>query len=231
MDATDDSSPQLATLAGALADRTRASFCLALLDGRAWTAGELARHARVARSTASEHLDRLGAVGLIAEEHQGRHRYVRLADPEVAELVEHLSARAPHPTPPGSLRAATARGALARARTCYDHLAGALGVGVTDAMIERGLLDPEGWAITPDGLAWFADLGIDVERARGARRPFARRCLDWTERRPHLAGTSGAAICQRFFDTHWLERIGSGRAVRLTPAGRSALSGALRHEF
>ena len=83
MDATDDSSPQLATLAGALADRTRASFCLALLDGRAWTAGELARHARVARSTASEHLDRLAAVGLIAEEHQGRHRYVRLADPEV----------------------------------------------------------------------------------------------------------------------------------------------------
>ena len=231
MDATDDSSPQLATLAGALADRTRASFCLALLDGRAWTAGELARHARVARSTASEHLDRLAAVGLIAEEHQGRHRYVRLADPEAAELVEHLSARAPHPTPPGSLRAATARGALARARTCYDHLAGSLGVGITDAMIECGLLDAEGWAITPDGLAWFADLGIDVEQARSARRPFARRCLDWTERRPHLAGTSGAAICQRFFDTHWLERIGSGRAVRLTPTGRSALSKSLRRDL
>ncbi len=231
MNAADDSSPQLATLAAALADRTRASFCLAMLDGRAWTAGELARHAQVARSTATEHLDRLAAVGLIAEERQGRHRYVRLADAEVAELVEHLSARAPHPAAVQTLRAATARGALARARTCYDHLAGALGVAVTDAMIERGLLDGEGWAITPSGLSWFADLGVDVETARSARRPFARRCLDWTERRPHLAGTSGAAMCERFFDQRWLERIGSGRAVRLTSSGRRALAASLRREF
>jgi DNA-binding transcriptional ArsR family regulator len=231
VDAADDSSPQLATLAAALADRTRASFCLAMLDGRAWTAGELARHARVARSTASEHLDRLAAVGLIAEEHQGRHRYVRLADPEVAELVEHLSARAPHPAPARSLRSAAARGALGRARTCYDHLAGALGVAVTDAMIERGLLDAGGWSITPGGLAWFAELGVDVEGARDARRPFARRCVDWTERRPHLAGTSGAAMCRRFFDANWIERIGSGRAVRLTPSGREILSGSLRREL
>ncbi len=231
MNAADDSSPQLATLAGALADRTRASFCLAMLDGRAWTAGELARHAQVARSTATEHLDRLAAVGLIAEERQGRHRYVRLADAEAAELVEHLSARAPHPAPVHTLRAATARGALARARTCYDHLAGALGVGVTDAMIERGLLDGEGWAITPSGLSWFADLGVDVERARSSRRPFARRCLDWTERRPHLAGRSGAALCERFFDQRWLERIGSGRAVRLTSSGHRALAASLHREF
>ena len=231
MDASDDGSPQLATLAAALADRTRASFCLAMLDGRAWTAGELARHARVARSTASEHLDRLAAVGLIAEEHQGRHRYVRLADPEVAELVEHLSIRAPLPAPVRSLRAASARGALARARTCYDHLAGALGVAVTDAMIERGLLDAGGWAITPDGLAWLGDLGVDVEKAREARRPFTRRCIDWTERRPHLAGTSGAAMCERFFAAGWIERIGTGRAVRLTPTGGRALSDSLERQF
>ena len=225
----DDASPQLAALAGALADRTRASFCLAMLDGRAWTAGELARHARVARSTASEHLDRLVSAGLIAEEHQGRHRYVRLADAEVAELVEDLSSRAPGAEPPRSLRAASARGALARARTCYDHLAGALGVTITDAMIERGLLD--GSQITPGGLAWFADLGIDVEAARSARRPFVRRCLDWTERRPHLAGASGAAMCRRFFDARWLERIGTGRAVRLTTSGHAELSRSLGREF
>src|SRR4051794_9051183 len=132
-----DGSPQIAIVAGALADRTRASFCLALLDGRAWTAGELARHAGVARSTASEHLDRLVAAGLVSEEHQGRNRYVRLADDEVAELVEHLGARAPGQAPVSSLRAASARDAVARARTCYDHLAGRLGGALTDAMADR----------------------------------------------------------------------------------------------
>src|SRR5262249_45914114 len=124
---TTDGAAEMARLAGALAARTRASFCLALLDGRAWTAGELALRAGVARSTASEHLDRLVADGLIVEERQGRHRYVRLADADTAELIESLSARAPVPVgAPASLRAATAQTALQRGRTCYDHLAGRL---------------------------------------------------------------------------------------------------------
>jgi DNA-binding transcriptional ArsR family regulator len=223
---TSDGAAEMARLAGALADRTRASFCLMLLDGRAWTAGELAQRAGVARSTASEHLDRLVADGLLAEERQGRHRYVRLADADAAELIESLSARAPVPSGmPASLRAATARTALQRGRTCYDHLAGSLGVTITDAMIERRLLD--GWVITPDGMTWLADLGVDVHGARGSRRPFVRRCLDWTERRPHLAGGSAAALCQRLFDLGWVERIGTGRAVRLTPDGRQGLGAAL----
>ncbi|HZE48535.1 MAG TPA: winged helix-turn-helix domain-containing protein [Jatrophihabitantaceae bacterium] len=227
---SDDGAAELARLAGALADRTRASFCLALLDGRAWTAGELARLGGVARSTASEHLDRLLADGLIVEQRQGRHRYVRLADHEAADLVEQLSARAPQPVPhPTSLRAATSHAALARGRTCYDHLAGALGVGVTDAMVERGLLDD--WAVTAKGRAWLSDLGVDVEPARTGRRPFVRSCLDWTERRPHLAGAIGAALCRHCFDAKWIERIGSGRAVRLTPSGRHALGASLQHEF
>src|SRR6266508_3730069 len=129
------SSAQLAGFAGLLADDTRAAFCLALLDGRAWTAGELARHASVARSTATEHLNRLIAGGLLTEERQGRHRYVRLAGPEVATLIEDLSAfLTPAPTPPRTLRAASASAAMARARTCYDHFAGRLGVALTDAM-------------------------------------------------------------------------------------------------
>jgi DNA-binding transcriptional ArsR family regulator len=225
-----DGAAETARLAGALADRTRASFCLALLDGRAWTAGELAQWAGVARSTASEHLDRLVADGLLVEERQGRHRYLRLADADAAELIESLSARSPAPSAaPASLRVATARAALQRGRTCYDHLAGWLGVTITDAMIERGLLD--GWTLTPGGLAWLADLGVDVHSARGSRRPFVRRCLDWTERRPHLAGGSAAALCQRLFDVRWVERIGTGRAVRLTPDGRQGLSAALQREF
>jgi DNA-binding transcriptional ArsR family regulator len=227
---TSDGAAEMARLAGALADRTRASFCLALLDGRAWTAGELAQRAGVARSTASEHLDRLVADGLIVEERQGRHRYVRLADADTAELIEFLSARAPVPSgAPGSLRAATARTALQRGRTCYDHLAGWLGVTITDAMIERRLLDA--WELTPGGMAWLGDLGVDVRGARDSRRPFVRRCLDWTERRPHLAGGSAAALCQRLFDLRWVERIGTGRAVRLTPVGRQGLGVALQREF
>lgn len=225
---SDNGATEMARLAGALADRTRAAFCLALLDGRAWTAGELARAGGVARSTASEHLDRLVADGLLTEVRQGRHRYLRLADPEVAELVEHLSARAPLPHPAASsLGSVTKRSALARGRTCYDHLAGQLGVRLTDAMIDRGLLD--GWAITSHGRDWLAELRIELPH--DSRRPLARSCLDWTERRPHVAGAVGAALCRHSLDAGWIERIGSGRAVRLTTAGRRALRASLQVEF
>jgi DNA-binding transcriptional ArsR family regulator len=230
-----DPCPELSALAAVLADRTRASFCLAVLDGRAWTSGELARHAGVARSTASEHLDRLVSAGLLVQERQGRHRYVRLADTQTAELIESMVAHARVHAPvaaPRSLRAASAGQALARARTCYDHLAGALGVGLADVMTQRGLLQRDGdWLVTGSGLEWLADLGVDLDRTRGSRRPFARPCLDWTERRPHLAGAAAAAICERFFAVRWIERIGSGRAVRLTPTGRRGLTDSLRHDF
>ncbi len=223
------SAPALASMAALLADRTRAAFCLALLDGRAWTAGELARHAGVSAPTASEHLTRLVAAGLLTEERQGRHRYVRLADPATAQLLEDLVAHplvaGPLPDAPRTLRAATVSAALARGRTCYDHLAGRLGVAVTEAMTGAGLLRQDaGCAVTDTGLAWLADaLGADPVLWRRSRRPLARACLDWTERRPHLAGVAGAVVCQRLFDRGWLTRVGSGRAVRLTPAGRSAL--------
>ncbi|WP_174535214.1 ArsR/SmtB family transcription factor [Micromonospora chalcea] len=218
----------LAGFAALLADPTRAGFCLTLLDGRAWTAGELARAAGVTASTASDHLTRLVAGGLLVEERQGRHRYVRLAGPAVAQLVEDLAARAPAPdTPPRTLRAASAATALAYARTCYDHLAGRLGVLVHDALLTRGVLDRSGGlALTGAGVSWLAGLGVPVEPLRAARRPLVRDCLDWTERRPHLAGALGAALCGRFFDLGWTTR-GAGRAVRLTAAGRDALADAL----
>lgn len=213
----------LAALAALLADDTRASFCLALLDGRAWTATELARHAGVAASTATGHLNLLVAGGLLAEERQGRHRYVRLADVSAAELIESLASLAPaRAAAPGSLSAVSRRQAMARARTCYDHLAGALGVSIADAMTERGLLDWEqGLALTASGAAWLARLDITLPPAR--RRLPVRSCLDWTERRPHLAGSAGAALCAHAFGAGWITRIGSGRAVMLTDAGRGAL--------
>lgn len=217
-------STELAALAGLLADRTRAAICLALLDGRAWTAGELARHAGVAQSTASEHLTRLIAGGVLAEERQGRHRYVRLASPREAALVEDLAAYlAPVPAPTGSLKAVTAHTALTRARTCYDHLAGRLGVAITDAMTSAGYLDA-GFALTAAGRDWMTGpVGVEPERLKPGRRPLARSCLDWTERRPHLAGLAGAVLCARFRDSGWIRPVGTGRAVRLTPTGQDAL--------
>ncbi|HZN76542.1 MAG TPA: winged helix-turn-helix domain-containing protein [Micromonosporaceae bacterium] len=225
-----NASTELARLGALLADDTRARFCLALLDGRAWTAGELARHARVAPSTATEHLNRLIAAGLCAEERQGRHRYVRLAGPHIAALLEDLTALfEPVPPPVRSLKDATVANALARGRTCYDHLAGRLGVAVTDAMTDTGLLQQtKGFALTDAGLDWLTGtLGIDAETLHRTRRPLVRGCLDWTERRPHLAGTAGALICRHFLDRRWVVRIGSGRAVRVTPSGRAALRGLL----
>ncbi|MFH9724944.1 ArsR/SmtB family transcription factor [Streptomyces sp. NPDC017254] len=218
----------LAALAALFADETRAAFLLALLDGRAWTAGELARHAGVAPSTASEHLGKLVTGGVLAEERQGRHRYVRLADAGIAHLVEDLTARSEPPVaaPHRSLGAANAGRAMARGRTCYDHLAGRLGIAITEAMTVRGLLRQDtGFALTDPGLAWFGELGIPLER-RG-RRPVARGCLDWTERRPHLAGLAGAALCRHALDAGWCVRIGSERAVKVTGAGESALYASL----
>ncbi|MEU9062782.1 helix-turn-helix domain-containing protein [Streptomyces sp. NPDC048430] len=216
-------SPALAALAILLADGTRASFCLALLDGRAWTAIELARHAAVAASTATGHLNLLVRGGLLTQERQGRHRYVRLAGPDTAELIEKLASMAPRRADlPRSLPAANRSRALARARTCYDHLAGALGVAITEAMTDRGLLDWEqGLTLTSDGTAWLAELGIALPPATW--RPPVRSCLDWTERRPHLAGAVGAALCRHTFDAGWITRIGTSRAVALTDAGQRAL--------
>ncbi|MFF3665699.1 ArsR/SmtB family transcription factor [Microtetraspora malaysiensis] len=220
-----DSQIALTRLAGLLADGTRAAFCLALLDGRAWTAGELARHAGVAPSTASEHLSRLVAGGVLAEEHQGRHRYVRLADPAVAQLIEDMAAHDPPAnSPPGTLRVAGARRALAFARTCYDHMAGRLGVAVADALSGHGLLERRtGFAFTEAGTSWLEDVLGSLPGTTG-RRPLARQCLDWTERRPHLAGTAGAALCRHALDQGWVTRIGSGRALTVGPAGAEAFS-------
>lgn len=213
----------VARLAALLAEPTRATMCLALLDGAAWTAGELGSAAGVARSTASEHLDRLVAGGLLTEERQGRHRYLRLASSGAAQLVESLAAHAGPGAPPRSLRAVTASTALARGRTCYDHLAGRLGVAVMDALVDRGLVAVRrGVAVTDEGQAWFLARGVDLDGLAAERRPLVRACLDWTERRPHLAGAAGAALCARWLADGWVAR-GGGRAVEVTAAGHRAL--------
>lgn len=211
---------ETAALAALLADPTRAGVCLALADGRAWTATELCRRTGVGASTMSAHLGRLIGGGVLVERRQGRHRYVALADGEVTALVEALAARAaPGATTAPTLRAHRAEEAMARARTCYDHLAGALGCAVAEAMVGRGLLTAE-LGVTGPGREWFARLGAPLPE-RG-RRPLARACLDWTERRHHLAGAAGAVLCAHAFEAGWCVRVGSSRAVRVTGAGRRA---------
>jgi DNA-binding transcriptional ArsR family regulator len=211
--------PDIASLAALLADRTRAAFCLALLDGRAWTATQLARLAGVAPSTATGHLNRLVAGGLLTEERTGRHRHVRLADSGAAEMIEALAARAPKRlVPVRSLTAARQYRALGFARVCYDHLGGALAVAITDAMTERTLLSWEsGPALTPAGSAWLRDLGIAQDTT-----PHVRTCLDWTEGRSHLAGAVAAAVFHHALRESWLVPAEGSRVVRLTPTGRAA---------
>ncbi len=217
--------PDLAEFAGLLADRTRAAFCLALLDGRAWTASELARTAGVAQSTASAHLDRLVRGGILAEERQGRNRLLRLATADTAEMIESLAARSPYrPTPVRSLTESNRRRTLAHARICYDHLAGALAVAITDAMTELGLLAWDyGPALTAAGRNWLSELGIADDRPDDSWRPHVRMCMDWTEQRPHLAGGVGAALFRHALDSSWLVHRSTTRIVTVTDAGHAAL--------
>ena len=205
----------LAAVAGLLADRTRAAICSALLDGRAWTARELAAHAGVAPSTASEHLTRLIQGGLLVEHRQGRHRYVALAGPHVAELLETMTSFAGPGAAPRGLRAAAVSEALVRGRTCYDHLAGRLGVSLRVGLVELGVVSAE-LVVTEPGMVWLKELGFEA-----SKRVVSRACLDWTERVPHLAGAAGAHLCSVFFERGWVKRIGTSRAVALTPAGEA----------
>ena len=201
---------------------TRAVFLMALSEGQSLPAGELARCAGVTASTASIQLTKLVDGGLVTVEQHGRHRYYSLADPAIAAAIESLAVIAPR-RPATSLRQARIGSELQAARTCYDHLAGVLGVALFDALLRKGVLTPD-LEPTSKGARRLGELGIDVEAAAEGRRAFARRCLDWSERRHHLAGALGAAIATRFFELEWIERTPSSRAVRLTEAGRTGLA-------
>ncbi|WP_372623782.1 metalloregulator ArsR/SmtB family transcription factor [Falsiroseomonas sp.] len=208
----------LAETAALIGDPARAAMLAALLDGRALTAGELAAAAGITPQTASAHLARLAAAGLLAMEKQGRHRYHRLATPAVARLIEgllELSATLPRRIVTGPRDAA-----LRQARTCYDHLAGRLAVAIADALVARGAIEltPDGGAVTPSGEGFLAGLGIAAAPARGGRL-YCRPCLDWSERRPHVAGVLGAALCARCFELGWIRRRAGSRALEITPLG------------
>lgn len=212
---------EIATLVG---DRARATMVSALLDGRALTASELALAARITPQTASAHLGKLIKAGLLSVDRNGRHRYFRLVSPKVAEMIEAIVAVALEKRPRFRPLSPQAR-AVSAARICYDHLAGRLSVDLTDSLVAREyiVLDGKAAEITTAGAGFFARFGIALPAQRSTGRHLCRLCLDWTERRPHIAGALGAAITKRFFDLGWMERMKRSHAVIVTPLGRRGL--------
>jgi DNA-binding transcriptional ArsR family regulator len=237
----------LARVGALIGDPGRARVLRALADGRELPASVLAAEAGVAPSTASVHLGKLVDGGLVTAERHGRHRYFRLAAPEVARALEALAAIAP-PAPVRSLREGTRAHAVREARTCYDHLAGRLGVAVMAGLLAEGVLsggdgryDPGrarddrpsamgqdlDYRLTDEGARRLRDLGVDVDAALAGPRAPIRYCVDWSEQAHHLSGALGAALTARIFDLGWVVRLPRTRAVRLSDEGREGLAGRL----
>jgi len=215
---------RLAEVAALLGEPGRAGMVTALWDGTARPAGELARIAGVTPATASSHLSRLVAGGVLRVEPRGRHRYYRLAGPQVAHALEALALLvAPHTA--SDAMAARVQ-ALQRARLCYDHLAGGLGVAVSDALVAGRLLSLRtgAYSLLPAGRHWFERLGIELAPLEHGRRPLLRSCIDWTERREHLGGALGAALATHLLERDWLRRVRGERALLVTAAGRTGFS-------
>jgi DNA-binding transcriptional ArsR family regulator len=238
----------IATVAAVIGDPGRARVLTALGDGRELAAGVLAQEAGVSASTASVHLRKLVDAGLIAVERHGRHRYFRLAGPEVARAIEALAQIAP-PAPVRSLREGTRAHAVRHARTCYDHLAGRLGVALMAGLLDDGVLAggdgrhdrrrargdrPSAagrdldYRLTDAGARRLREIGVDVDGAMAGPRAPIRYCVDWSEQEHHLAGALGAALAARLFELRWVTRLPRTRAVRVTDEGRAGLAERLR---
>jgi DNA-binding transcriptional ArsR family regulator len=213
--------PIIAETAALIGDPARATMVAALLDGRALSASELARAAHITPQTASTHLAKLADAGVLSVIRSGRHRHFRLASPTVASMIDGIAAVALEKRPRYRPLSGHAR-ALGAARICYDHLAGRLSVDLTDALVAREciVLDDDAAEITAAGTRFLTGFGIALSRLRSTHRRFCRLCLDWTERRPHIAGAIGAALTRRYFDLGWVERMTGGHAVVVTASGR-----------
>ncbi|MDN4080392.1 winged helix-turn-helix domain-containing protein [Paenibacillus polymyxa] len=211
----------VAMIASLVSEPSRAAILTALLDGRFHTASELAHMAGIKPQTASFHLAKMTEAQVITVEKQGRHRYYGIQDPEVAKVMESLLSIAP-PVPIKSFKQASENEAIRLARTCYDHVAGHLGVQIMSFFMQKGILseDQDGLHITQQGEIFFADFQINLKNTRQKRRSFSHKCLDWSERRHHLAGALGSALLDRLFELHWVEHLPTTRAIRITAEGK-----------
>ncbi len=223
--------PRIDVIAAALADRARAIIVCALMDGRAYTAKELAYRARITAQTASFHLHHLLEAGLIACHKQGRNRYYRLLNAEVAGVIETLSLAAPTE----HLRRSPARAnhEMTLARSCYDHLAGRLGVDLAQRLTETGALLSRGgdFSLTPRGIRLLAEIGLDAAAIAPGRRPLVRNCMDWTERKYHHSGVLATALFDHFLSEAWLERVDDSRTLHVTTKGLALFGTKLQLEM
>lgn len=211
----------VATAASLLSDSSRSIMLTYMLDGRFHTSGELARAAGITPQTASFHLKKLEEAGFLDQTKQGRHRYYGLKDTSIAQVIESLLTITP-PAHISSFKQAAEDKAIRYARTCYDHLAGSLGIQVAKALVDSGYIsqDHDQFFLTAKGTDFFSDFGIDVETARRKRRAFSHCCLDWSERKHHLAGALGHAMLERFLELDWLRKKSDSRALLLTEEGK-----------
>ena len=227
---------QIAEVGAVVGEPARAAMLAALMDGRALTATELARVAGITPQTASSHLTRLVAARLVKVDRQGRHRYHRLASSEVARMLEGVMqlASGQNDSSRPRLRVGPRDQAMRTARTCYDHIAGRLGVAISDALVTQGIveIDDEAGLITEKGCKFLSRIGIELptsaDGVRRLTRPICRPCLDWSERRPHLAGRLGAALCSHCLEHGWVRRIKGTRALEITRKGETELRQVLR---
>jgi DNA-binding transcriptional ArsR family regulator len=216
--------PNITRIAALIGDHARAEVLTVLMSGMALTATELADAAGVTRQTISSHLAKLHEAGLLAVEAQGRHRYFRLAGDEVAQMLESLMGLA-YGTGAVRLRSSPREPALRRARVCYDHLAGELGVAVYDALARRGAftIREDGIGLTDEGSRLVRAIGIDTSALKPGRRALCRTCLDWSERRHHLAGTLATSMLKRFEELAWGRRVPDSRVFLFSERGEAAL--------
>lgn len=219
------SGASMAEIAALVGDPARANMLTALLGGQSLTASDLAWHAGVTPQTASGHLARMGAAQLVSVTALGRHRYYRLASPKVAQMLETIYQVAGDQPVPRRRLPSYVDTAMRAARTCYDHLAGEIGVAVAEALVARRylILNDEAGVVTRKGAQFFGTLGIDLANLTRQRRCFCRICIDLTERRPHIAGALGAAFCKRCFELGWVSRLKDSRAVTVTAKGSDNL--------
>lgn len=221
--------PDISRIAALIGDPARSNMLLAMLDGRALTAGELASQAGITKQTASSHLARLLDGGLVAREVQGRHHYYRLGGTDVAQALEALLGVSEGRTGTRT-RTGPRDPALRKARVCYDHLAGELGVLAFDRLVADGALVRRGEAISVSKPGWMrlSEIGVAEDGLANSRRPLCKGCLDWSMRRPHLAGQVGAVLLVRIFERKWAKRVTGTRVVQFTPSGEAALRTWLR---
>ncbi|WP_163527219.1 ArsR/SmtB family transcription factor [Halobacillus ihumii] len=227
-----NTSPNVAEVASILGEPSRSLILTSLMDGRFHTATELAYMAGIKQQTASFHLSKLMKANLIVMEKHGRHRYYQITDGEVAQILESFLTLS-RPPEVRSLKQSNQMKTLKSGRTCYDHLAGELGVSLTESMVQEGLIEKadKEFMVSSKGEKFFAEFGLDISTLREKRRSFSRVCLDWSERQHHLAGALGHAIAIKLFEMNWIERIPSSRAVKVTEKGKEGLKKQFNMKF